>query len=552
MQSGTLRVFLELWLLACLLAGCEAPQPARGSAGTAAPPPAADWAAGRKFGVVVGVNRYDDAGIGNLRFAVADAAAIHAALTQAENGFNPEQLALLTDDMPQDRQPTRNNILKYLNNFIGLAGAQDTVLVYFAGHGTTEDSRLYLMPSDGSASLAAKTGVAFEDVRGMLEISPAKRKVLLLDACHSAQGRSVRRMDRSVADQLQFDSEGMVVLASCGPDEVSHEMEETGHGAFTHFLLEGLSGAADTNGDTLIGAKELSVFAWDRTRLWASNKGLTQNPWDLSRVSGDIVLTSVITVDGESSDRQPEAGDEMTVELGGGVTLEMVWIPPGTFVMGSPANEAGREDDETQHTVTITRGFWMGKYEITQAQCERLTDTKSSYFTGDPDLPLENISWEGCMVLLESLNRRTRGGGFRLPTEAEWEYACRAGSTTPFHFGQTISTDQANYNGNFTYGKSRKGMFRDKTTPVGSFPPNAWGLHDMHGNVGEWCWDWYEDDFYDRGPDHDPKNSSGGEYRVIRGGNWMDDPAECRSAKRRYADPTDWDSYVGVRVVLDD
>ena len=119
---------------------------------------------------------------------------------------------------------------------------------------------------------------------------------------------------------------------------------------------------------------------------------------------------------------------------------------------------------------------------------------------------------------------------YRLPTEAEWEYACRAGTTTPFHFGETISTDQANYNGNFTYGNGKKGVYRKKTTPVGSFPANAWGLYDMHGNVWQWCQDWYGD--YPQKDVVDPQGPEKGEYRVLRGGSWSNDPRYCRSAYR--------------------
>ena len=122
-----------------------------------------------------------------------------------------------------------------------------------------------------------------------------------------------------------------------------------------------------------------------------------------------------------------------------------------------------------------------------------------------------------------------------LPTEAEWEYACRAGTTTPFHFGETISTDQANYDGNFTYGNGKKGVYREKTTPVGSFPANAWGLYDMHGNVWQWCQDWYGD--YPQKDVVDPQGPEKGEVRVLRGGSWISDPQYCRSAFRYWFDP---------------
>ncbi|MBP8132619.1 MAG: SUMF1/EgtB/PvdO family nonheme iron enzyme [Candidatus Hydrogenedentes bacterium] len=230
------------------------------------------------------------------------------------------------------------------------------------------------------------------------------------------------------------------------------------------------------------------------------------------------------------------AKGEMSVDLGGGVVLRLVFIPPGTFLMGSPASEEGRGNDETQHEVTLTQGFWMGKYEVMQGQWERLMGSNPSSFKGDPRLPVENVSLEDCQEFIEKLNQRIAGGGFRLPTEAEWEYACRAGTTTPFHFGNTISAEQVNYDADEVYGNGQKGVSRRKTVMVAQFPANAWGLHDMHGNVCEWCGDWY------------------GEYpsiglRVLRGGSWGSDPGGCRSANRFGGNPENRDDDYGFRVV---
>ncbi|MBP8132002.1 MAG: SUMF1/EgtB/PvdO family nonheme iron enzyme, partial [Candidatus Hydrogenedentes bacterium] len=241
------------------------------------------------------------------------------------------------------------------------------------------------------------------------------------------------------------------------------------------------------------------------------------------------------------------AGTETQVDLGNGVMLDLVWCPPGTFLMGSPESEPERKPIETQHQVTLTQGFWMGKYEVTQGQWERVMGTNPSLFKGDPRLPAEQVSWGDCQKFLAKLNGRVSGGGFRLPTEAQWEYACRAGTSTPFHFGETISTDQANYNGNYTYGNGRKGVWRQKTTVVGSFPSNAWGLHDMHGNIWEWCADWFGD--YASGSVTDPAGAASGRDRVLRGGSWNSGPTCCRSASRDHYTPGARLNYGGFRVV---
>ena len=171
--------------------------------------------------------------------------------------------------------------------------------------------------------------------------------------------------------------------------------------------------------------------------------------------------------------------------------IEMILVHSGTFQMGSPETEQGRDEDEgPQHTVLIERPFYLGKYTVTQAQWQHVMGNNPSRFQ-DPRNPVEQVSWNDC----QEFAKKT---GLRLPTEQEWEYAARAGTTTPFHFGETISTDQANYDGNYTYGKGVRGEYRQKTTPVGSFAPNAWGFYDMHGNVWEWCEDIYVKDAYAR------------------------------------------------------
>jgi formylglycine-generating enzyme required for sulfatase activity len=220
---------------------------------------------------------------------------------------------------------------------------------------------------------------------------------------------------------------------------------------------------------------------------------------------------------------------EKDVDLGGGMKMKMVLIPAGEFVMGSPKTEMGRNADEgPRHKVQITRPFYICATEVTQAQWKALMEINRSRFQGD-DLPVETVSWDDCQEFLKILSAK-EGKTYRLPTESEWEYACRAGTTTPFNTGETISTDQANYDGEFIRINGVRGESREKTTPAGSLKPNAWGLYDMHGNVWEWCQDWYG--WYSNGDQVDPSGAAEGDRRVSRGGSWLGLPKYCRSALR--------------------
>ncbi|MFM6278998.1 MAG: formylglycine-generating enzyme family protein, partial [Dolichospermum sp.] len=220
--------------------------------------------------------------------------------------------------------------------------------------------------------------------------------------------------------------------------------------------------------------------------------------------------------------------------------LEMVLIPGGTFLMGSPKNEEGSINSEKpQHEVTI-KPFLMGKYPVTQKQWRTVAALEKvnidlasypSYFEGD-NRPVEQVSWHDAIEFCARLSNYTKKP-YRLPTEAQWEYACRAGTTTPFHFGDRITTDLANYDGNYTYGDGLKGVHRKGTTDVGFFPPNLFGLHDMHGNVWEWCQDDWHDN-YEGAPIDGSAWISLSNRKVLRGGSWNYYPVLCRSASRNW------------------
>ena len=250
----------------------------------------------------------------------------------------------------------------------------------------------------------------------------------------------------------------------------------------------------------------------------------------------------------------------LTLDCGHGASLKLVLIPAGEFLMGGdePPEEVVKkcgevrakvqwfQNEQPRHQVKITKAFYLGVYVVTQAQYEALMGNNPSHFKGESN-PVEYVAWNDAVEFCKKLSAKT-GQTVRLPTEAEWEYACRAGTTTPFNTGETISTDQANYNGNYyTYGSKIKGEYREKTVAVGSFAPNAWGLYDMHGNVFEWCQDWY--DSYPLDETIDPVGVEKGESRVFRGGSWLSYARFCRSAARGRSNPSLRYNYIGFRVV---
>ena len=228
------------------------------------------------------------------------------------------------------------------------------------------------------------------------------------------------------------------------------------------------------------------------------------------------------------------------------------WCEPGTFLMGSPEDEPERESwetgNETQHPVTLTRGFWIAETPVTQALWEIFMGDNPSRFKG-AEFPVDSVSWDDAQRFINKLNGIKPELQLCLPTEAQWEYACRARTTTPFYFGENITTDQVNYNGRNPYNDGRQGEYRRRTVEVKSLPPNAWGLYQMHGNVYEWCQDWYATQ-YPSQPVTDPQGAVSGTLRVLRGGSWFNDGRYCRSARRNHAAPADRYSPIGFRLSL--
>jgi len=243
------------------------------------------------------------------------------------------------------------------------------------------------------------------------------------------------------------------------------------------------------------------------------------------------------------------------------------WVPPGCFIMGSPADEPGRNPDEgPQHEVCVS-GFWLGATEVTQGQWKAVLGKNPSLIANGDDYPVDMISWDMAKAYAKALGKKS-GQTFRLPTEAEWEYAARAGTLTPYAFGDAISQDQASFEKRYSLPaertvskrksrKSRRKTARPKvrtwpnmhTNVVASFQPNAFGLHDMHGNLWEWCEDVYDAHYYDRSPRENPQNASEGVSRVLRGGSWVTKASTLRSANRSRGWPDLHTAFYGLRLL---
>ena len=225
------------------------------------------------------------------------------------------------------------------------------------------------------------------------------------------------------------------------------------------------------------------------------------------------------------------------------LSMEMLWVKPGTFEMGSPLGEAKRRDSETPHTVTLSRGFYLGKHEVTQSQWEKVMGSNPSRYKGG-NRPVESVSWTEVTSFCNKLTASERAAGrlpagmsYQLPTEAQWEYACRADTKTAFSFGDSLTSEQANISGG-----------PGETVDVGKYPGNFWGFHDMHGNVFEWCADWYG--AYPTGAVSDPVGPADGSYRVERGGSWYSAAYLARSAYRYGNEPANSLNSLGFRLSL--
>ena len=606
-----------------------------GAANAAAPQP-------QRWALIIGVNRYDkESGVRSLPFCVNDAAELARTLT-TRCGFPKDNVLLITDEA--ELKPTNRVIWNRLRTWLNLPKRGDTILVYFGCHGVLakveRQERLYLMPSDGSRSNPARFAIPLSHVRERLAVCAASRKILILDACHAGAGRAEDEMSKTGAGEVRGIAgvvaaksvtgqagRGVVVLAACDADQKALEREDVKHGLFSYYLIEGLKGRADTDGDGTIVHSELVGYVTGNVERWAAKVGKTQTPIAETRTKGLLPVASVLKAPpppplttkalmeaefkaarlydesarylakqklanwkafGAKFARQdfydkaayvavriahwqkvltaPEvrgwakvsrqqiayaqkAGLAVAKELdlGYGVTMKLVLIPSGEFMMGS---EKGSSDERPVHRVKITKPFYMGVTEVTNTHYRRFKPShdsekyKGHSFNGDQQ-PVVRVSWNDATAFCDWLSRQT-GRKVRLPTEAEWEYACRAGTRTRYWWGDSEAEAGKFANVADLTAKQEWSGWRVFDTddaaavsaPVGSYRANAFGLYDMTGNVWEWCQDCHYDNYYMSTPTDDSPGLRSGTPRVLRGGSWSHGPRACRSANRHCGNPT--------------
>jgi formylglycine-generating enzyme required for sulfatase activity len=553
-----------------------------------------------KYALLVGVRQYPRGVLGDLHFTENDVEKL-ADWLQHKGGYDVVVV------MTQSRAardvfllPTRANVEKNLEEVLKLVRPQrgDHVLVAFSGHGVEypdaknrQEKIAYFCPADVEKKDRQLTNlVSLAGVFGQLKASDADVKLLVVDACREVRG------DKGDADEFAppRPPKGIAAFYSCGPSQKSFEYDpdevkagkQPAHGLFMYRFLEGLNGARSSNG--MVTLESVAAHVKDTVPVDAKrviSVRANQDPEVETKTIGKPVVLAKLAqkekpplLTGSPDARRVKELQrlwaeylgvpvEEKVDLGGGVKMELVLIPPGKCWMGSPATEADRAKDEEQHEVTLTKAFYLGKHEVTQEQWQQVMGSNPSYFasTGDGKdtvqglatgrFPVEQVSWEDAQQFIDKLSGKNRL--YRLPSEAEWEYCCRGGAcekaSRPFHFDDprsSLSSDLANFNGEYPYGGAAKGKLFFRTAAVGTYAPNRFGVYDMHGNVWEWCADWYWEGYYQESPQEDPPGPSQGPGRVNRGGSWRNNGSLCRAADRDGFAPAHRYFNLGLRLAL--
>jgi len=571
--------------------------------------------AGKRVALLVGVDTYLKPGFRALRFAEADVQAVGAELRKL--GF---EATILLGSGQGDEQATRANIERTAAELARPLGYDDLMLVMLSGHGqqllpdpgvdaggdSFDKSQSYYCPVDAVAN-QPETQFSLSHLVDDILAPNVGRKLILVDACRDVPASASRgRGQKGIEGRVVALPEGTGIFFSCSAGQTSFERDELGHGVFTWCVLEGLRGKAVVEGELdwnyLVAYASRRMTHPEMTKYTHGQQVPIQAGAMPHTVLGKVsAAASTTPKPPPTPPRTPSTpaappvgsssppGRDLPRQVVSAVGLPLQLISAGEFRIGSPPTEDSREDHEgPQRLVKITRPFYLGVYEVTQADWRAVMGSNPSDFSAEGDhqalvagrdtsrRPVENVSWYDSIEFCNRLSQRDRlppyyqltgarrevgsikaagvtilgGNGYRLPTEAEWEYACRAGTVTAFHFGPGNNGIQANVDGESPYDAGQPGPNLQQTVDVGRYPRNAFGLHDMHGNVWEWCADGYIADAYRtmRDGTRDPVVAGPGEPRVLRGGSWQVAAWNSRSANRWWMDAAVRSHSIGLRV----
>lgn len=541
----------------CIVVAAISPQPGR--------------AEGRRVAFLVGVNEYLKPGLKPLRFAEADVEAVTAELKNF--GF---ETTLLTGT-----QATNRRINETVVELTASLTRNDTVLVMLAGHG--QQLRVEKSPGEwiDEAFFCPVDGVKDQpeslcSISNMIDkhlCANAGQRMVLIDACRNKPfdgGRGVQGQVISLPEET-------AVLFSCRAGQESFEREELQHGIFTYALLDALRGGAAREGK-IVWSAVVSYVDWMMAgELLRGHMPVTspQVP-----VSAGGVSYAVIGQGNWKKEKIPKGKATpnpvpITSSVINSIGMKLVRVPPSTFEMGSPVSEPGRRRGEVQHAVSIESEFYVGVCEVSQSEYRLVMNVSPSYFNErgvggeflenrlSEQLPVEQVSWieanEFCKRLSELPAEKAARRRYRLPTEAEWELACRGGTRSAFFFGEAFSDRLANGDARFLINgtatietASPNGAgFLGSTVDVAMYQRNSLGLYGTSGNVSEWCADFFDASFYSQSPTVNPVGPASGQTRVVRGGSWFDAPSDLRSAARGSADPAERSPFIGFRVVME-
>ena len=507
------------------------------------------------YALLIGVNEYKKP-FQSLQFCESDMK--YLAETFERIGFQKDKIVLLAGTGNSINSPTKEHIMKQVEGICRKAEPDDLLIIAFSGHGVTIGGVEYICPNDADLN-DTQTLIRSDKIFDELTKSRALRKLMIVDACRNEltiPGKKGLEEYEKFQGEVQ-DRHDFVLLASCDSTQFSWESDDLKHGVFTHFLVKGLQGEAkDKEGGNVMlfglvdyASQKSTDFVWQKMKQeqFPTVNGVTRNFVLAKLDSGkSSSQSSEYKPEHEPGERPEHEPGERMVKTVDGIEYAFRWCPKGSFTMGSNPSEWEQverksiyEFDEDQHQVKLT-GFWMLETEVTQTMWKHIMGNEPSYFKGPQNSqnsqnPVEQVSWSKCEEFCQKLSAKV-GGIVSLPTEAQWEYACRAGSKKA-------------YAGNLAamawYGEDK---YYGSTHQVGLKQPNAWGLYDMHGNVWEWCRDWYAG--YRTAPQSNPNGPNNGEYRVNRGGSWASEPGACRSASRDSNIPEDESPSIGFRPVL--